>query len=144
MNNQPSDSAQKHQITPMHGELVLYNSYPFTIIETQTASNADFCALNAQDCIQFANVLEKLRQNLWEEGGKQPSKPIRSLAQIFDSNYQWKTPDTVLALGFNHDANVMGLKLLQQKHCELSLEQVVELIQVIELFMAGQLKPKNT
>ena len=144
MNNQSSQSAQKHQMTPMHGELFFYNSYPFTIIETHTANNADFCAFNAQDCIQLADILEKLRQNLWEEGGKQPSKPIRSLAQIFDSNYQWKTPDTVLALGFNHDAKVMGLKLLQQKHCELSLEQVVELIQVIELFMAGQLKPKNT
>ena len=103
-------------------QFILLQAYP---------EGGDICILTPEDVDDIIGILSELARTLWEKSGHQ-SGPLRTMQEIIDADLSWPTPQDTLTLIPSPETNDLKFKVSGRRECQLSMEQSIELAQVLE------------
>lgn len=122
--------SQIHQWLVKQGRIALSAEAPYLLMEID-GEGVDTCLIDPEDAFDIAQILTHHARLLWEASTRQ-SEPGPLLETLSDTAYRWKTSGGYLNVSLSPAATEIALSYSGQEPCALSVQQAVEIIQILQ------------
>lgn len=106
------------------------------------AEGKEACLLTSEDTKDVTDILTEYSRTLWEQANRK-SAPLRNIQEIIDSNYTWLTDQGTLKIIPLPKTNEIKLSITGSGKCLFSMEQSIEIAQVLKHFCPDDLRHTN-